>query len=30
MTTSQLAQCLQEFAKALSQRAQSPPATAGP
>jgi hypothetical protein len=30
MTTSQLAQCLQEFAKALSQRAQSPPATARP
>ena len=30
MTTSQLAQCIQQFAKALSQRAQSPPATPRP
>ena len=29
MSTSQLAQCIQAFAKALSQRAQSPPATRG-
>jgi hypothetical protein len=30
MTASQLAQCIQQFAKALGQRAQSPPATPSP